>query len=114
MKKLIIILALLPFFLFASFPVTEMQTDTIRKNGKIYIKVDTNGEIDLNEQKEKQIRALEKKKIIEKNAKRKRVNKILGVTGTFFVIILVLVGIAALLLIRILYNAFRDFANSSG
>ena len=113
MKKLIIILTLFPLILFASFPITEIQTDTIRKNGKIYIKVDTSGEIDLNEQKEKQIRALERKKIIQKNAKRKRVNKILGVTGTIFVIILVLVGIAALLLIRILYNAFRDFANSS-
>lgn len=113
MKKLIVILTLLPYLLFASFPITEIQTDTIRKNGKIYIKVDASGEIDLNEQKEKQIRALEKKKIIEKNAKRKRVNKILGVTGAFFVIISVLIGIAALLLVRILYNAFRDFTNSS-
>ena len=102
MKKLIIMLALLPLILFASFPVTEMQTDTIRKNGKIYIKVDNSGEIDLNEQKEKQIRALEKKKIIEKNAKRKRVNKILGVTGTFFVIILLLFNFFFFILILII------------
>ena len=48
-----------------------------------------------------------------KNKKRKRTNSLLGLFGSFFVVALILAGIAIIILFRLFIKAFIDWGNSS-
>ena len=114
MKKIFSLFLLLPNLIFASFPVDVSYTDTIRKNGKIYIKVSSDqnvvDKVITNESNQiKKQREAES----EKNKKRKRTNSLLGLFGSFFVVALILAGILAIILFRLIIKAFIDWGNSS-
>ena len=114
MKKIFFFLLLLPNLIFASFPVDLSYTDTIRKNGKIYIKVSSDQNVvdkvitnESNQIKKK------REELKVKNKKRKRTNSLLGLFGSFFVVALILAGIAIIIIFRLIIKAFIDWGNSS-
>jgi len=103
-KLLLLFLLFFPFLTFASFPMKLNYSDTIRKNGKVYITIDENLE-DVSLIKYKQIKLKRTKdEILQKN-KNKR---IIGSLLSFWIIAAVL---AAILLIA-LFKAFLESLNS--
>ena len=105
MKKLLLLLLLFfPFLTFASFPMELNYSDTIRKNGKVYITIDENLE-DVSSIKYKQTKLKRTKDEILKKNKNKT---IIGSLLSFWIIAAVL---AAILLIA-LFKAFLESLNS--
>ena len=114
MKKIFFFLLLLPNIIFASFPVEVSEMDTIRKNGKIYIKVSSDENVvdKVITNESNQIKK-QRKELKVKNKKRKRTNSLLGLFGSFFVVTLILAGIAIIIIFRLIIKAFIDWGNSS-
>ena len=114
MKKIFFFLLLLPNIIFASFPIEVSEMDTIRKNGKIYIKVSSDENVvdKVITNESNQIKK-QRKELKVKNKKRKRTNSLLGLFGSFFVVALILAGILAIILFRLIIKAFIDWGNSS-
>ena len=114
MKKIFSLFLLLPNLIFASFPVDVSYTDTIRKNGKIYIKVSSDQNVvdKVITNESNQIKK-QREELKVKNKKRKRTNSLLGLFGSFFVVALILAGILAIILFRLIIKAFIDWGNSS-
>ena len=105
MKKIIIILFLFPHLIFASFPIENLITDTISKDGRIYIKIDS-------EAFEKEQNINNQNNDVIKKKKRSRTTGLLGFFGGFLIIAAILAGIVAILIIRFIIVAFASFANS--
>ena len=114
MKKIFFFLLLLPNIIFASFPVDVSEMDTIRKNGKIYIKVSSDENVvdKVITNESNQIKKQRDKQKVN-NKKRKRTNSLLGLFGSFFVVALILAGIAIIIIFRLIIKAFIDWGNSS-
>ena len=114
MKKIFFFLLLLPNIIFASFPVEVSEMDTIRKNGKIYIKVSSDENVvdKVITNESNQIKK-QREELKVKNKKRKRTNSLLGLFGSFFVVALILAGIAIIIIFRLIIKAFIDWGNSS-
>ena len=114
MKKIFFFLLLLPNIIFASFPVEVAEMDTIRKNGKIYIKVSSDENVvdKVITNESNQIKK-QREELKVKNKKRKRTNSLLGMFGSFFIVALILAGILAIILFRLIIKAFIDWGNSS-
>ena len=109
MRKIILFLFFIPNMVFASFPVLDSCSDTIRKNGKVYIQVDKNlSDVQLKAGSSDKIN----KKVLKKNndirVNRKRNTTILGSIG---VALIWVAAIAAALVIYIFY-LFIDSLNS--
>ena len=79
MKKIIIILFLFPHLIFASFPIENLITDTISKDGRIYIKIDS-------EAFEKEQNINNQNNDVIKKKKRSRTTGLLGFFGGFLII----------------------------
>ena len=99
MRKIILFLFFIPNMVFASFPVLDSCSDTIRKNGKVYIQVDKNlSDVQLKAGSSDKIN----KKVLKKDnnirINRKRNTTILGSIGVTLIWVAVL---AAALLIAI-------------
>ena len=106
MKKIIIILFLFPHLIFASFPIENLITDTISKDGRIYIKIDS-------EAFEKEQNINNQNNDVIKKKKRSRTTGLLGFFGGFFIIAGILAFIVAVLIIRFMISVFVSFSNSS-
>ena len=106
MKKIIIILFLFPHLIFASFPIENLITDTISKDGRIYIKIDS-------EAFEKEQNINNQNNDVIKKKKRSRTTGLLGFFGGFLIIAGILAGIVAFLIIRFMISVFVSFSNSS-
>tara|TARA_S200000501_G_C20357668_1_gene540482 strand:+ start:169 stop:492 length:324 start_codon:yes stop_codon:yes gene_type:complete len=106
MKKIIIILFLFPHLIFASFPIENLITDTISKDGRIYIKIDS-------EAFEKEQNINNQNNDIIKKKKRSRTTGLLGFFGGFLIIAGILAGIVAFLIIRFMISVFVSFSNSN-
>ena len=114
MKKIFFFLLLLPNIIFASFPVEVSEMDTIRKNGKIYIKISSDENlVDKVITNESDQIKKQREELKVKNKKRKRTNSLLGLFGSFFVVALILAGIAIVIIFRLIIKAFIDWGNSS-
>tara|TARA_Y100000766_G_scaffold98088_1_gene83685 strand:+ start:101 stop:448 length:348 start_codon:yes stop_codon:yes gene_type:complete len=113
MKKIIIILFLFPHLIFASFPIENLITDTISKEGRIYIKIDSDNinKID-SEAFEKEQNINNKNNDVIKNKKRSRTSGLLGFFGGFLLIAIILAVFVGVLIIRFIIVAFASFANS--
>lgn len=114
MKKIFFFLLLLPNIIFASFPFEISEMDTIRKNGKLYIKVSSDENVvdKVITNESNQIKK-QREELKVKNKKRKRTNSLLGLFGSFFVVALILAGIAIVIIFRLIIKAFIDWGNSS-
>ena len=112
MKKIFFLFLLLPNIIFASFPVEISEMDTIRKNGKIYIKVSSDENVvdKVITNESNQIKK-QRKELKVKNKKRKRTNSLLGLFGSFFVVALILAGILAIILIRLIIKSLFAFGS---
>ena len=106
MKKIIIILFLFPHLIFASFPIENLITDTISKDGRIYIKIDS-------EAFEKEQNINNQNNDIIKKKKRSRTTGLLGFFGGFLIIAGILATIVVFLIIRFMISVFVSFSNSS-
>ena len=106
MKKIFIILFLFPHLTFASFPIENLITDTISKDGRIYIKIDS-------EAFEKEQNINNQNNDVIKKKKRSRTTGLLGFFGGFFIIAGILAGIVAFLIIRFMISVFVSFSNSN-
>jgi len=106
MKKIIIILFLFPHLIFASFPIENLITDTISKDGRIYIKIDS-------EAFEKEQNINNQNNDVIKKKKRSRTTGLLGFFGGFLIIAGILAGIVAFLIIRFMISVFVSFSNSN-
>ena len=106
MKKIIIILFLFPHLIFASFPIENLITDTISKDGRIYIKIDS-------EAFEKEQNINNQNNDVIKKKKRSRTTGLLGFFGGFLIIAGILAVIVAFLIIRFMISVFVSFSNSS-
>lgn len=103
-KLLLLFLLFFPFLTFASFPMKLNYSDTIRKNGKVYITIYENLE-DVSSIKYKQTKLKRTKdEILQKNKNK----TIIGSLLSFWIIAVVL---AAILLIA-LFKAFLESLNS--
>ena len=106
MKKIIIILFLFPHLIFASFPIENLITDTISKDGRIYIKIDS-------EAFEKEQNINNQNNDVIKKKKRSRTTGLLGFFGGFLIIAGILATIVVFLIIRFMISVFVSFSNSS-
>ena len=106
MKKIIIILFLFPHLIFASFPIENLITDTISKDGRIYIKIDSEA-FEKEQNINNQINDVIKKK------KRSRTTGLLGFFGGFLIIAGILATIVVFLIIRFMISVFVSFSNSN-
>ena len=106
MKKIIIILFLFPHLIFASFPIENLITDTISKDGRIYIKIDS-------EAFEKEQNINNQNNDVIKKKKRSRTTGLLGFFGGFLIIAGILAVIVAFLIIRFMISVFVSFSNSN-
>lgn len=106
MKKIIIILFLFPHLIFASFPIENLITDTISKDGRIYIKIDS-------EAFEKEQNINNQNNDVIKKKKRSRTTGLLGFFGGFLIIAGILATIVIFLIIRFMISVFVSFSNSS-
>ena len=114
MKKIFIILFLFPHLTFASFPIENLITDTISKEGRIYIKIDSDNinKID-SEAFEKEQNINNQNNDVIKKKKRSRTTGLLGFFGGFLIIAGILAGIVAFLIIRFMISVFVSFSNSN-
>ena len=94
-----------PHLTFASFPIENLITDTISKEGRIYIKIDS-------ELFEKEQNINNKNNDVIKNKKRSRTSGLLGFFGGFLLIAIILAVFVGVLIIRFIIVAFASFANS--
>ena len=106
MKKIIIILFLFPHLIFASFPIENLISDTISKDGRIYIKIDS-------EAFEKEQNINNQNNDVIKKKKRSRTTGLLGFFGGFLIIAGILAVIVAFLIIRFMISVFVSFSNSN-
>ena len=112
MKKIIILFILLPNLIFASFPIEKSVSDTLRKDGKIYIKIVSEAEKSIqNNNLENKLNSRERKELIIKNTKRKRTNTLLAFFGSSLVLAGVLVAVLGLLIAGWVFNSFMAFSN---
>ena len=95
-----------PHLIFASFPIENLITDTISKDGRIYIKIDS-------EAFEKEQNINNQNNDIIKKKKRSRTTGLLGFFGGFLIIAGILAGIVAFLIIRFMISVFVSFSNSN-
>jgi len=109
MRKIILFLFFIPNMVFASFPVLDNCSDTIRKNGKVYIQVDKNlSDVQLRVDSLEKINRKALKKDNDIRVNRKRNTTILGSIG---VTLIWVAALAAALVIAIFY-LFIDSLNS--
>ena len=106
MKKIIIILFLFPHLIFASFPIENLISDTISKDGRIYIKIDS-------EAFEKEQNINNQNNDVIKKKKRSRTTGLLGFFGGFLIIAGILAVLVAFLIIRFMISVFVSFSNSN-
>ena len=95
-----------PHLIFASFPIENLITDTISKDGRIYIKIDS-------EAFEKEQNINNQNNDVIKKKKRSRTTGLLGFFGGFLIIAGILAGIVAFLIIRFMISVFVSFSNSN-
>ena len=102
-----------PHLTFASFPIENLITDTISKEGRIYIKIDSDNinKID-SEAFEKEQNINNKNNDVIKKKKRSQTSGLLGFFGGFLLIAIILASIVAVLIIRFIIVSFASFANS--
>jgi hypothetical protein len=103
-KFFLFFLLLLPSLAFASFPLQLNYSDTIRKDGKVYIIVDENPNKVLNNKYEQVILEKTKHEMSQKNKNR-------TIVGSLVSLWIIAVIIASILLI-LLFKAFWDSLNS--
>ena len=99
MKKILLLLFFMPFLASASFPVLQNYCDTIRKDGKVYIVIDKeSSDTSFNKNS---LNNMKEEKIIAQHSKinKSRNKNILGIFGSFGMILLILGGILGFLLL---------------
>tara|TARA_B100000902_G_scaffold369291_1_gene393352 strand:- start:547 stop:894 length:348 start_codon:yes stop_codon:yes gene_type:complete len=113
MKKIIILLFLFPNLIFASFPIENSISDTISKDGRIYIKIASENikNTDKETLKKEQNVNRQNNDII-KSTKRKRTSGLLGFFGGFFIIAAILVVILVILIFKLIFDSFASWGNS--
>ncbi len=113
MKKIIILLVLLPNLIFASFPFKIFIADTISKDGRIYIKIPSENNNKIENDKLEKEQNLNKQNNDEiKKIKRERTSGLLGFFGSFFIIAAVLAAILFFLIIKLIIDSFASWGNS--
>jgi len=114
MKKIIILLVLLPNLIFASFPFKNFIADTISKDGRMYIKIPSGNNNNIENDKLEKEQNLNKQNNNDeiKRVKRKRTSGLLGFFGSFFIIAAVLATILFFLLIKLIIDSFASWSNS--
>tara|TARA_Y100000766_G_scaffold160124_1_gene137543 strand:+ start:309 stop:650 length:342 start_codon:yes stop_codon:yes gene_type:complete len=112
MKKIIMLLILLPNLIFASFPLEKSVSDTLRKDGKIYIKIVSEAEKSIhNNNLENKLNSTENKVVIIKNTKRKRTNTLLGFFGGALILAGVLAVVFVFLIAKLIIDSLIAFGN---
>ena len=105
MRKIILFLFFIPNMVFASFPVLDNCSDTIRKNGKVYIQVDKNlSDVQLKAGSSDKINKKALKKDNDIRINRKRNTTILGTIG----VTLIWAAVLAAALLIALFAAVLD------